>query len=158
MKPETKRVIDSAKAESYGFLSTEDVQAIANDPETRLSLLLVRCGGGRFMAPADQALRFCNLIESTENATVNAALANIQNIIGCDGYRETDGNVWLGARLQAVTDTLEKIAEFSTYVRDIALPVNFVVAGDAPKPPTEIPTPARFRRPRAARKAKRCKN
>ncbi len=34
--------------------------------------------------------------------TKEQALNTIQNIYDCNGYRETDGNNWLGARLYAL--------------------------------------------------------
>ena len=45
-----------------GFLTEGDPQALANDPRTRLFPILVRCGGGRFTAPAAQVLHFVNII------------------------------------------------------------------------------------------------
>ena len=56
-------VISRCKREQHGFLKETDVQAIAADPKTRLTLLLVRCGGGRFLAPADQVQHFIGIIE-----------------------------------------------------------------------------------------------
>ncbi len=56
-------VISRCRRENMGFLNETDVAMIANDPATRLTLLLVRCGGGRFLAPADQVMHFVDIIE-----------------------------------------------------------------------------------------------
>ncbi len=61
-------VISRCKRDNHGFLQTTDVEAIAHDPRTRLTLLLVRCGGGRFLAPADQVLHFIGIIERDARA------------------------------------------------------------------------------------------
>lgn len=63
-----KQTIERAKLERYGELDKADVQNIADDPETRLELILVRCGGGRFMAPANQVLHFVEIIERDARA------------------------------------------------------------------------------------------
>jgi hypothetical protein len=51
-----------ARAEHCGFLRAEDVAVIAADPRTRLTLLLVRCGNCRFLAPADQVKHLIDII------------------------------------------------------------------------------------------------
>jgi len=38
--------------------------------------------------------------------TIEHAITAIDNIIACDGYRETGGNDWLGPRLMLVRDVL----------------------------------------------------
>ncbi len=65
--------IKNAQTAQGGFLKKEDMEAIAADPETRLTLLLVRCGGGRFLAPANQVQHFIDIIE--RDALVQAYLA-----------------------------------------------------------------------------------
>lgn len=45
------------------FLTESDVAALAKNQETRLTLLLVRCDGGRFIAPAQDVEHFIQLIE-----------------------------------------------------------------------------------------------
>ena len=62
MKPETESMLLTVR-KNGGFLTEGDVALLAADPETRLSLLLVRCGGGRFLAPADQVKHFIGIIE-----------------------------------------------------------------------------------------------
>ena len=49
-----------------GFLSPEDLQQIAKD--FRLMMVLVRCGCGRFLAPAQDAKHFMDII--TEHSTL----------------------------------------------------------------------------------------
>ena len=66
MKPETESMLLTAR-KNGGFLTEGDVALLAADPETRLSLLLVRCGGGRFLAPADQVKHFIAIIEEHNN-------------------------------------------------------------------------------------------
>src|SRR3990167_10815286 len=89
-----RETIEKAQQENMSFLTEADVKAIASDPETRLTLILVRCGGGRFMAPADQAGHFISLIE--EHA-------------------------------------LCPVSEHHEYIRDVSLPVNVEIRGDAPR-------------------------
>ena len=45
------------------FLTQADVRDIARDPLTRLTVLLVRCERGRFMAPAQDVVHFIDIIE-----------------------------------------------------------------------------------------------
>ena len=48
-----------------GFITPDDVAAIAGDPATRRTILLVRCGGGRFLAPAQDVSHFIDAIEKS---------------------------------------------------------------------------------------------
>ena len=66
MTDETKGrlVMQRAKRERMGFLTKEDIEKIAHDPTTRLTLLLVRCGGGRFLAPAQDVQHFVDIVEA----------------------------------------------------------------------------------------------
>ena len=57
-----QEIMAQATRERFGFLTAEEVAQIAGDPETRLSGLLVRCGGGRFMAPAQDVAHFIEII------------------------------------------------------------------------------------------------
>jgi hypothetical protein len=59
-------VIQRAQRERAGFLSEDDVAKIAADPTTRLTPLLVRCGGGRFTCPAQDVKHFIAIIERTD--------------------------------------------------------------------------------------------
>ena len=52
-----------ATRERFGFLTSAEVAEIAADPETRLAGLLVRCGSGRFLAPAQDVEHFIGIIE-----------------------------------------------------------------------------------------------
>jgi len=65
--PTGASVMAHARTERGGFLTEEDVAAIAEDPATRLQLLLVRCGGGRFLAPAQDVKHFIDIIERDYN-------------------------------------------------------------------------------------------
>lgn len=55
--------MERARLDRMSFLTAEEVAEIAGDPETRLELLLVRCGGGRFLAPAQDVAHFIGIIE-----------------------------------------------------------------------------------------------
>ena len=63
--------IAHTKAERMGFLTADDLAVIAADPVTRLTLVLVRCGGGRFLSPADQTKHFIDIIERDRKASAN---------------------------------------------------------------------------------------
>lgn len=54
-------IIDKIRAENMGFITDQDLPAII--AHNRLELLLVRCGGGRFMCPAQDLNHFIDLIE-----------------------------------------------------------------------------------------------
>lgn len=51
------------KATRYGFITQPELKIVANDNRTRLELILVRCGGGRFMCPAQDVKHFLEIIE-----------------------------------------------------------------------------------------------
>ena len=58
--------------QNMGFLSAEEVQALASDSIDRLTMLLVRCAGCRFMAPAQDVAHLIRLVESgTDNGTTD---------------------------------------------------------------------------------------
>jgi hypothetical protein len=50
-------------ATACGFLTPTDVRMLAADVRTRLQLVLVRCGGCRFTAPAQDVQRLIDIIE-----------------------------------------------------------------------------------------------
>ncbi len=58
-------VIARVRSEHAGFLQESDVAMLAADPSTRLQPLLVRCGGCRFTAPAQDVLRLIRAVEAT---------------------------------------------------------------------------------------------
>lgn len=58
-------IIATARAKRLGCLSKSDVAQIAADPATRLTALLVRCGCGRFTAPAQDVAHFISAIEAS---------------------------------------------------------------------------------------------
>ena len=51
-----------AARERHGFLTPADVQAMADDVSTRLEPCLVRCGGCRFTAPAQDVKHLIDII------------------------------------------------------------------------------------------------
>lgn len=51
-------------ANAGGFLTPAEVEGIAADRRTRLTLLLVRCGKCRFLAPAQDVAHLIALVES----------------------------------------------------------------------------------------------
>ena len=57
-----QEIIESSKSR-YGFIGEKDLEVIAANMETRLTQCLVRCGGCRFLAAA-QDVKF--LIECVE--------------------------------------------------------------------------------------------
>jgi hypothetical protein len=63
MKPETTHVINAARAR-FGFLYSTDIEALTDDPETRLMQLLVRCGGCRFVAAAQDVPHLIHCIQT----------------------------------------------------------------------------------------------
>lgn len=56
-------VLARCRRDQHGFLTESDVALVASDPCTQLNVLLVRCQGGRFMAPAQDVAHFITLIE-----------------------------------------------------------------------------------------------
>lgn len=59
----TKDIAVEVATHNGGFLTLDQVQAIAAEPTTRLTPILVRCGCGRFTAPAQDVLHFIAIIE-----------------------------------------------------------------------------------------------
>lgn len=56
-------VLERCARDAGGFLRDTDVELVAADPTTRLTLLLVRCGGCRFLAPAQDVAHLIAIIE-----------------------------------------------------------------------------------------------
>lgn len=79
---DAKTTIDVARR-AGGFLTLDEVEAIAKDPATRLTPILVRCGCGRFTAPADQVLHFVRIIE--RDAKTNKA-----PLVDSDAWMDSD--------------------------------------------------------------------
>ena len=48
------------------WLTMESLAALAANPRTRLTPVLVRCGSGRFTTPAQNAAHFIDIIERDE--------------------------------------------------------------------------------------------
>lgn len=55
-------IIDQIRQDRMGFVTESDIPAII--AEKRLQLLLVRCGGGRFMCPAQDVQHFISILEA----------------------------------------------------------------------------------------------
>ena len=55
-------IMAQATRERFGFLTSNELAEIAADDETRLAGLLVRCGCGRFLAPAQDVEHFIEII------------------------------------------------------------------------------------------------
>lgn len=51
-----------------GFMRNVSVKAIAGNPETRLVNMLVRCGNGRFLCPAQDVEHFIGIIDRDRNS------------------------------------------------------------------------------------------
>lgn len=62
--PETGREI----RQNGGFITEGNLADMTNDQETRLIPVLVRCGGGRFVCPAQNAKHFIEIIERDAKA------------------------------------------------------------------------------------------
>ena len=58
----TDRTYEKIEAQ-HGVLQDTDVKALATNEYTRLLTCLVRCGGGRFYAPAQDVEHFIELLE-----------------------------------------------------------------------------------------------
>lgn len=56
-------VIDKLRTR-MGFLDRDDLAMLASDPDTRLTLVLVRCGGCRFLAPAQDVAHLMRIIDN----------------------------------------------------------------------------------------------
>lgn len=60
-----EQVMIDARQLNGGFLNETEVQVIAGDSTARLTMLLVRCGAGRFIAPAQDVAHFVAAIEKS---------------------------------------------------------------------------------------------
>ena len=68
MMNQTQKVLTKALS-NFGFLQSEqDLEILAKDQDTRLINILVRCGGGRFSCPAQDADHFISLVVSGKHA------------------------------------------------------------------------------------------
>lgn len=72
-----QQTIDAARKERMGFLHLDEIELIAADPATRLQYILVRCGCGRFAAPAQDVIHFIRIIErDAKAAALNVSIDN----------------------------------------------------------------------------------
>ena len=53
-------------SDKNGVITLEHVKKIASEPNTRLSLILVRCGCGRFLAPAQDIAHFTDIVSKSD--------------------------------------------------------------------------------------------
>lgn len=58
-------LVANRATDKCGFVTKEDVAMIAACGATRLTMLLIRCGGGRFLAPAQDVDHFITAIEKS---------------------------------------------------------------------------------------------
>ena len=75
-----RQVIQFAQQERCSFLTVDQVAIIAADPETRLSMILVRCSGGRFLAPAQDVQHFISIIEREASKVQSAGSDYIRDV------------------------------------------------------------------------------
>jgi len=75
-----RQIIQFAQQERCSFLTVEQVGIIAADPDTRLTMILVRCGGGRFLAPAQDVQHFIGIIEREAGDTVGEGSDYIRDV------------------------------------------------------------------------------
>jgi hypothetical protein len=61
----------------FGFLNSGEVKVLATDPDTRLMPLLVRMGGCRFTAPAQDVSRIIDALEAAGDYCRDVALARV---------------------------------------------------------------------------------
>jgi len=54
-------IIKKALDENMGFITDADLSEVIK--ENRMQLLLVRCGGGRFLVPAQDAKHFIDIVK-----------------------------------------------------------------------------------------------
>lgn len=58
-----KELLKKINDEQFGFLDEAQIDCLANDPAFRLTVLLVRCGSCRFVAPAQDVKHLIGIIE-----------------------------------------------------------------------------------------------
>lgn len=62
MHTDTLATLRRITTETHGFLRADDLRTLAADPDTRLTPVLVRCGGCRFTCPAQDAAHLIDII------------------------------------------------------------------------------------------------
>ena len=68
MQPQTQQILRTALHHSGFFSSERDLEILARDQDTRLINVLVRCEGGRFTCPVQDAKHLISLVESGKDA------------------------------------------------------------------------------------------
>ena len=76
------RAIAEATANG-GFLTADQIDAIASDSETRLTMVLVRCGGGRFITPAQDVQHFIGIIDRERGDNPEAEFSDSDYVRDC---------------------------------------------------------------------------
>ena len=56
------RMLERIMSESFGFMSRVELEWLATDAKHRLTPILVRCGGCRFTAPAQDVQHLIDII------------------------------------------------------------------------------------------------
>lgn len=71
-----------------GFLTEQDVLVLANDPYTRLTQVLVRCGNGRFVCAAQDVKHFVSIIEREDSNYIRDCSLNVRPVVSLnqEGY------------------------------------------------------------------------
>ena len=88
MQTQTKQVLQQALRHSGFFSSERDLEILALDQDTRLINVLVRCEGGRFTCPAQDAVHFIALVGSGKHAGQDEYIRDVGLTAGeCDYWR-----------------------------------------------------------------------
>lgn len=65
-----RQTLKATLTKQHGFVDRDTLAALAADPDTRLSLILVRCGGCRFLAPAQDVAHLIRIIQNEKSEYV----------------------------------------------------------------------------------------
>lgn len=87
------------RREVYGYIVDEaDLKALGEHPDSRLWPVLIRCGGGRFTCPAQDAIHFIRIIQQSLVLRGNPAPHHEQDYIRdvslLAGYEYGGGGPW----------------------------------------------------------------
>ena len=92
MNTQTQQVLRQALTQGGFFSSERDLDILAHDNDTRLTQVLVRCGGGRFTCPAQDAEHFISLVVSGNHAGQDEYVRDVGLTAGeADYWREILG-------------------------------------------------------------------
>ena len=88
MQPQTQQILRTALHHSGFFSSERDLEILARDQDTRLINVLVRCEGGRFTCPVQDAKHFISLVVSGQHAGQTEYIRDVALTAGeCDYWR-----------------------------------------------------------------------